>query len=24
LLGRDPVGVFPFGGRGCDGAEHQS
>jgi hypothetical protein len=24
LLGRDPVGVFPVGGRGCDGAEHQS
>jgi hypothetical protein len=24
LLGRDPVGVFPIGGRGCDGAEHQS
>jgi hypothetical protein len=24
LLGRDPVGVFPIGGRGCDRAEHQS
>jgi hypothetical protein len=24
LLGRDPVGVFTIGGRGCDGAEHQS
>jgi hypothetical protein len=24
LLGRDPVGVCPIGGRGCDGAEQQS
>jgi hypothetical protein len=24
LLGRDPVGGRPIGGRGCDGAEHQS